>query len=300
MTSDSYHRPLAPDHPVAVRDRLLAHVGTPLPLDERREPTAVIALIAQAVGHLPYENLGKVADRSERGSIRLPTIAETVDSHLENGSGGTCFALTDLLCALLVASGFDARPILADRTYGPATHCAVRVELQGKPLLVDPGYLIHEPLPLLDMAVIRETPFHRLELVPIAPGGRELATIERASSAPSSSTGTPPRRTYRLTYRIDPVDDGEFRDAWLASYDWPMMTYPVIAAVDRSRQLFVRGDRWQERSDRTTSRRRLDRAALIDRLVNELGMRREWVERAWRAFPDAPSLGGGDRARTGD
>ncbi len=295
MTSDSLHRPLAPDHPAAVRDRLLAHVAAPLAPDERPEPTTMIAVIAQAVGHLPYENLGKVADRSERGSIRLPTIAETVDSHLANGSGGTCFALTDLLRALLVASGFDARPILADRTYGPATHCAVRVELQGRPLLVDPGYLIHEPLPLSEMTVIRETPFHRLELVPTAPERRELSTIERTTSIDATA-----RRTYRLTYRIDPVDDDQLRDAWLASYDWPMMTYPVIAAVDRSRQLFVRGDRWQERRDETTSRRRLDRAALIDRLVNELGMRREWVERAWRAFPETPSLGGGDRTRGGD
>ena len=99
---------------------------------------------------LPYENLSKIVkhhdfeDTTEK--IRLPD--EVMHDHAEFGLGGTCFALTFFLQSILEYNGFACYPVMADMRYGPNTHSALVVILNNKKLLVDPGYLLNNPLEL--------------------------------------------------------------------------------------------------------------------------------------------------------
>ncbi len=83
------------------------------------------------------------------------------------GSGGTCFSLTATLLALVRSLGLRAEPILADRPYGERTHSGLIVWIDDRAHLVDPGYLLTEPIPLeADLLIEKPTSFNTVILTP--------------------------------------------------------------------------------------------------------------------------------------
>ncbi|MBI1901463.1 MAG: arylamine N-acetyltransferase [Planctomycetia bacterium] len=175
-------------------------------LDVKAGPRDVLKQVAAAFTRIPYENLTKIIKFAEFGSAvaarRGPE--EVLCDHVALGAGGTCFSLTAALLHVVRWLGFRAEPVLADRRYGPDTHCAMQVWIGERPHLVDPGYLIVRPLPLVSSGELRvPTPFNELLLSAREDGSKvDLFTLQSG------------RRTYRLTYRTSPVDAGEFLRAW--------------------------------------------------------------------------------------
>lgn len=93
--------------------------------------------------------------------------------HFAFGIGGSCFSLTAALLHLLRSLGWPAVPLLADRRYGQNTHCALVVWIEDRPHLVDPGYLIVDPIPLdLKRSTQVATAFNELILSPHADGNK--------------------------------------------------------------------------------------------------------------------------------
>src|SRR5262249_38587952 len=125
--------------------------------------------------------------------------------------------------------GFQAEPILADRRYGADTHSGLLVWHDGKPHLLDPGYLILQPLPIPASGEVRvPTPFNELILRAQDGGARvELYTLQANQS------------TYRLTFKTKPVDAGEYLRAWDVSFEADMMRYPVLSRVVGNLQLYL-------------------------------------------------------------
>jgi arylamine N-acetyltransferase len=226
-----------------------------------KPPVELLAEVAQAFSRLPFENLTKIIKDAEAGRVEEArrTPAEVLADHHALGAGGTCFALTATMLYLVRALGFTAEPILADRRYGADTHSALLVWLDGKPHLLDPGYLIVRPLPIPATGAIRvPTPFNELILTAKEGGARiELQTLQNKQS------------TYRLTFKATPVDAGEFLRAWDTSFDADMMRYPVLSRVVGDKQyylqkkhLLVRGKTETEQAEVTP-----------DRLVAEIAAR---------------------------
>jgi arylamine N-acetyltransferase len=254
--------PLAPPAPDSAALRLfLEHFrlqarGSP--------PEALLEGVAGAFSRIPYENLTKIlkfaeagaAERARRGPL------EVVSDHARLGAGGTCFSLTAALLHVLRALGFEAEPILADRRYGPDTHCALIVQLGGAPHLIDPGFLIVRPIALEGAAEARiASSFNELLLVPRDGGERlDLHTVQHGS------------RTYRLSYRTAPVDAGEFLNAWDRSFEWEMMRYPVLTRVIDGRQLYIQDRRVQLRTQEGAVRREVDVDELLRRIALDFGI----------------------------
>lgn len=205
-------------------------------IDPRWPEPRRAAAVARAFARLPYENFTKII-AEERAVLRTEarrTPAEVLADHEEYGTGGTCFSLTDTLVALLRAVALRAEPILADRWYGANTHCAVLVWLEGTPHLLDPGFLLTEPLPLpRQEAISVPTALHTLHLQPRSDGRVELLT-EAAG-----------RRKSRLLYRPEPADLQPFLSVWDDSFTWEMMKYPLVAGWHASTQVYLRGTRLQ-------------------------------------------------------
>lgn len=210
---------------------------------------APIDRICDAFSRMPYENLTKVIKRSE---VIAPASAqrladEVIADHLRYGTGGTCFSLTTAFIAVLSRFGIAAWPVLADRRYGPDTHCAVLLTLNGVPHLVDPGYLIHRPVALPDDAARRyENRFNTVELVPAGPQRVDLFTLSGAD------------RRYRLTYKTVAVDGAAFAGAWQRSFAWEMMAYPVLTRVTAAAHCYLQGNELRMRENDRTSRVRFD------------------------------------------
>ena len=108
---------------------------------------------------------------------------EVLHDHAALGTGGTCFALTAAMLHLVRALGWQAEPILADRRYGADTRSTLLVWIDGKPHLLDPGYLIVRPLPLpADGEIVIPTPFNQL-LLTVRARRQAHRTVHGAGSA---------------------------------------------------------------------------------------------------------------------
>ena len=184
------------------------------------------------------------------------------EGHLMQGTGGTCFSLTATLLYLLRALGWEAEPILADRRYGADTHCALLVWIDRQPHLLDPGYLIVDPIPLSSSEEqIIETAFNRLILTPQGDGEKlALHTAQQKNS------------TYRLTFKISPVDSREFLRVWDASFEWEMMRYPLLTRIVGERQLYLQGNRFQTRTHDHVERREISAEELIPEIARDFGI----------------------------
>ncbi|OAI47891.1 hypothetical protein AYO44_08645 [Planctomycetaceae bacterium SCGC AG-212-F19] len=231
--------PLTPDDPLR---QFLAHFA----IDPSAAPEQLLRQVVTAFAQLPYENLTKIikdATAGRRADARR-SPSEVIADHAAHGAGGTCFALTATLLHLLRGLGWQAEPLLADRPYGPDTHCALAVWIAGRPHLIDPGYLLTEPIPLYD-AVERRVPtsFHEVRLVPRSGGAKlDLYTVNRGNTA------------LRITFKTAPADWGQFLKVWDASFGWEMMRYPVLTRVADGQHLYLQGQRFQARSKEAVRR----------------------------------------------
>jgi arylamine N-acetyltransferase len=227
-------------------------------------PRLLLKRVVSAFSLLPYENLTKILKEAEFGrserARRQP--AEVLSDYRSLGTGGTCFSLTATLLHLVRSLGFEAEPLLADRRYGENTHCALRVWIHGRPCLLDPGFLIVDPVPLDNAGEQEiETSFDRLILSPRAGAAKvELHTVRKG------------RKTCRVTYKTQPADAGEFLRSWDASFGWDMMRYSVLCRVCKSGQLYLRGTRYQVRSGESVSCTELAQEELVRRIAEDFGI----------------------------
>ncbi|MFM9115122.1 MAG: arylamine N-acetyltransferase [Planctomycetota bacterium] len=276
------------EHPLALPtdSRLLQQYLTLFQLNPTLDRQPLLLEVIRNFARLPYENLTKVIRHAQQATgydlLRTPTTV--VDDHARWGTGGTCFSLTATLLHLIRALGCRAEPILADRRYGQNTHCALLVWIDEHPHLVDPGYLITDPIPLDPTREQRRpTTFHELRLRPqFTPGRLDLFT----SVADPQNRVTGEQTTYRLTFKTDPVDAGEFLRVWQESFSWEMMSYPVLTSVQRGAQHYLQGQRHQVRQRSSVARTELqDDQQLAELMVREFGIAPEVVRQALALFP---------------
>lgn len=234
-------------------------------------PEELLREAASAFSRIPYENLTKLIKLEEAGSAegarRFPR--EVLADHISLGAGGTCFSLTAALLHVLRALGFEAQPILADRRYGPNTHCALLVFLESGLCLLDPGFLITRPVPLGGLSQLRlPTEFNDVILTRRAGDRIDLHTIQRGN------------RTYRLTFKASPADRGEFLKAWDESFGWDMMRYPLLTRIAGGQQFYLQGRRFQVRGRESLSRTEIGLGELSARIAGDFGLDPRIAERA--------------------
>ena len=142
--------------------------------------------------------------------------------------------------------------------------------MEDQAYLLDPGYLIVDPVPLCraETSLIVPTRFNQLELIPRADDRLELHTVEQGN------------RRYRLTFKTTPVDDRAFLRAWDGSFDWEMMRYPVLARVTEHQQLYLRDTHFQQRTCTEVQREKIPAEQLAARIVQEFGISENIVRQA--------------------
>ena len=242
-------------------------------IDAHAPRMTVIERVAQAFSSLPYENLTKIIKSDgvvgPRSAMRLPD--EVLADHLRWGTGGTCFSLTAAVIAVYNALGIEAYPLLADRHYGIDTHCGLVVMHERRMLLVDPGYLLFIPTPFPTTAAVSVAlGYTTIELRPLQGGQRiELATIVKGS------------RKVRLTYKRTIVDAETFVRAWIDSFTWEMMTYPVLTRCAAGEHLYLQGGALSVRTAEKTIRSRLGVKEQLDFIRNTMGISRDIIAQAW-------------------
>ncbi len=266
--------PLAPPRDRQLLDFFCRQYG----LRPGADRLCTLGAVARSFSQLPYENLTKII-RSSRNSKRPAARrvpSQVLTDHRDLGTGGTCFSLTATLLHLIRSLGFKSQPILADRHYGSDTHSALLVWIRGRPHLLDPGYLVVEPIPLDEGRDVEvETPFNRLILSPASPGRLRLYTRQQGG------------RSHRLTFKTSPADPGQFLNAWDESFAWEMMTHPLLTRVRAGKQIYLNGRRLQVRTHTEVVRKELAPEKLHHQIASTFGIAVPVVRTALAILDDA-------------
>ncbi len=212
------------DRAAAQFDRRFTLPGGPSSLE-------LLKVILSHFGLLPYENMSKIIKFQQTGggkeSLRLPD--EVLEDHLRHHLGGTCFSLTFFLQTILTRRDFVSYPVLADMRWGENVHCALIV-LHGKEkYLVDPGYLLNQPLALHpDIPRLYKTEHTGVELVYYPETSQyDLYTFNRSEMA------------WRYRFRDAPVPPDDFLTRWLSSFHWNGMHGLCLTRVERERMVYI-------------------------------------------------------------
>ncbi len=178
---------------------------------------------------LPYENLTKIISKFtyDDPDERLCGPEEVLKGFIENNTGGTCFSLTWCLGSILSGVGFRCYPVMADMKRANI-HCALVVHVDNKRFIVDPGYLLGEPVELTSRPAAVMTTFGKVELRPRGDTGYDLFTI------------TGDDRKWRYRVRTTPVPGNLFLKYWKESFSLPMMNSIQLTRLTDDGHLYIR------------------------------------------------------------
>lgn len=225
-------------------------------------PTSVfLKKLALAFQKMPYENMTKLIRARTHNSdlparLRLPEIL--YEEHLEFGTGGTCFSMTYFMQTILRSCDFSTYPIMADRPLAPDTHCASVVLLDGKHLLIDPGFMIDEPLELTKIPTRYELR-HTTILI-----GAKNTDLPEDSYVLSTIMGN--KSTIRYYLKDRPVPADEFLNFWLDSFNWPTLRNISITSKADNGYIYARNN-----FIRTTTREKKSQERIKNALELTLG-----------------------------
>lgn len=201
----------------------------------RRPAITALQQILAAFGHLPYENLSKIikfnrCGADDAGRLRLPE--EVITEHWQWRLGGTCFSLTFFLQTILQHHGFACYIVMGDMKAGKNIHCALIVMLDDVKYLVDPGYLLRQPMALdPDRPRLYHTEFAGVEL-------------RFAGQAEAYDVFTFNRQAMKWRYRFAdrPTPPEEFLQHWQDSFQRNSMHGLCLTRATAEELIFIRKD----------------------------------------------------------
>lgn len=284
MSFEIWNNPLASGGEAA-REIFLGHFGLPPGNPELETLRAIVT----SYSNLPYENLTKIIKKFTALSPdeRLRGPVEVVSGYVERHTGGTCFSLTYCLGSMLSSAGYRCCPVMADMKR-PNIHCALVVEMHERRYLVDPGYLVGEPVELAGKPVRIETTFGVVEIRPRQGERYDLFTLEGDD------------RKWRYTVRTVPVSHAAFMRFWQDSFALPMMNNLLLTRLTPQGHLYIKNHHLRMKGAQGKANENI-RSGFESRIAAEFGIppdvtaqAREHLERlkrTWRAREGAEREG---------
>jgi hypothetical protein len=227
-----------------------------------------------AFARLPYENLTKLLRKlsCRPGPERLRLADTVVEEHIRLRAGGTCFSLTNALADILGVFGFGARPVMGDMRHGPDIHCAVLVEMSFGEYLLDPGYLVSEPIPAREGGVSKV-------------GSSSLAWELEAPGRMAMYAEGPLGREKRCVMKLDRIGRDEFIGYWQKSFDAPGMNGLHLCRAEGGERFYAHNAnlRIEGRAGRRNVRLKEDWAGSVQTLFGLDGKLAGDAHAAWSA-----------------
>ncbi len=224
---------------------------------------------------IPYENISKIikfnkyANFEER--VRLPE--EIIEDHKKYGLGGTCFSLTYYLQMILTQNGFKCYPITADMLNRPNEHCALIVNLNDNKFLVDPGYLLTEPVQLIRGSNIIKSLINPIEL--------EYDDLDEVYNV-YSFDGI--YKKWRYSFEDSRLSEEEFQEYWQASFFKGTMKGICLNQIKDGKMMYVHNDYFKITSLKGKEKSRI-KENYIASVHNIFGITSELIEQAQALLP---------------
>lgn len=257
-------RPLAPDH----AERVLERLG--LPRAPEPDLAGLDALYSAYCRRVPFDNVQKRVFLSRGGVGPMPgSVAEEFwTAWLTHGTGGTCWAGSGALGAMLASCGFTVYRTFATMAPGPhskePTHGTLVVDLDGERFLVDHSTTNGVALPLDGRA---------------RDGALGGARIVRSESGDTLLLWRPLHAPAEMPCRVDVigVSDDAFRERHEATRGWGLFNPALYLRVARPEGIvgIFMGRRIVLRFDGTMTARQLDAEGRVRALVEDAGISEE-------------------------
>lgn len=238
----------------------LSHFG----LQKQRPTLNFLTQITHAFSHIPYENATKILKKHKVGAKNLLPLRypeEVLNDYFEFGTGGTCFSLTFLLHHILESCDFVTEPLMADRSYGKNTHCALRVGAKDfLPLpndqyyFLDPGFLLNKPVHLVPgNDTTHPTSFNQL--------------IFKWSSFYQCQVYTK-KESLKLRYILkwEGMSWDEFQRHWIDSFNWSGMNSIIFTTLFEGKQIYIHNDHMRIISPTKVTKQKIDSLFLSNRV----------------------------------
>lgn len=164
--------------------------------------------VAAAFSRIPWENLTKFLLKA-RGEERLRMPGEVFAGFARDGTGGTCYSLTEALASVLVTCGWSVRPLTGHMRHGRNIHCALLAESGGERFLLDPGFVVPLPVRLRTEGGLLHLQGRKLTWTPRGDGW-DLHTEEGEGA-----------RQWRYHLEARELSRSEFLGFWKDSYSAP-------------------------------------------------------------------------------
>lgn len=258
-------------------------------------PPAVLSLLRE-LSALPYENLSKIVAFHHTGADprkverALDLGSDWLSRTLATGAGGTCFSLTWWLARRMREEGFAGDFLMADKGKSRDIHCGLRFAWQGRGYLLDPGYMIFDPLPLpvagLSATVWSSPNEVRVEDAMAAHGGNPHqgggAAVGSAASGRVWRLWSGPKggSKWRFDFRQEPVSESEFLRHWEDSYRLPMMGYPVLNRVREGTQYYLQKRSLLVRTPDASEMRKLSCEEMLEAMGGLFGIPQDLAREA--------------------
>lgn len=268
--------------------------------------------LCNQISNITYENLTKIIRLEQTGSA---TGARKLDDSDQNDidswmGGGTCFSMTWHLYQALTDMGFKPRLVMGHKRKERNIHCALILpdpddsvvtpgqlfstnvtptSVPGSPLsslvsslssnsyLLDPGYLIFDPLPMP-----LPQPFGAGEaFFPLSPNCvRLVRPMLESMELWTGGAGAPMK--LRFEYPVEGVSVEEFKHHWNESFYREMMTYPVLNRLDREKgvQYYYQKGNLVVRSSSGSQMTRIDPADRVQTLSDIFKLSPSIIEQA--------------------
>jgi len=194
-------------------------------------PVEVTRILRQLEG-IPYENLTKIVTFKQYGRPEqsLDTPEKLYRKSIDLGAGGTCFSMTFYLRDLLLQGGFHTEFLMGDKYNSSNIHCGLLFKWEGEEYLLDPGYMIFDPLMI---------PHAGLRLyTPLVPNAVCLEDI-RDKNVWRLYTGRENNLKMRFDFRKNPVSEKDFMQYWKDTFFFNMMEYPVLNKTENQVQYYL-------------------------------------------------------------
>jgi arylamine N-acetyltransferase len=228
--------------------------------------------LAKAFSHLPYENVTKILKSASDSQAldKLRQTEEVLSDHLRWNTGGTCFSLCNALQDILQQCRYQSFIAMADMHYGANIHCAIIAPTESGPYLLDPGYLLHDPIPLPSVQSTHQTPMNTVVIKNEGNQNYSLFTQESGIQ----------RWRYRLRARPTPRE--QFLQHWIHSFSLNSMENVTLTRVNENGRLYYRKDRIElvHPAKRTTQKTTV---AETDLLANLFGLPVDLILKAQQA-----------------
>lgn len=200
-------------------------------LSRRRPELKFLQEIIERFATIPYENISKIIKLNNLWNaptkIRLPE--EIIDEHITLRLGGTCFSLAFFLQTIFTLNGFDCYSVMADMRAGRNIHCCLVTKLNGEKYLVDPGYLLHQPMELNPARPrLYRTEFTGVEL-----------RYDSKTEYYNLFTFDEKKTKWRYRFRDKPTPADEFLFHWYASFWKPTLHGILLTKVTKEGLIYV-------------------------------------------------------------